>query len=77
MPLIRLIALAALFWLLYRLILALLQKLQPPTPRQRPRPHSDSMVRCELCGLHVPQDEALVRNGRYYCCKEHMDADEE
>lgn len=29
------------------------------------------MIRCELCGLHVPRTEAVVRNNRNYCCEDH------
>lgn len=29
------------------------------------------MIRCELCGLHVPRTEAVVRNNRSYCCEDH------
>ena len=72
---IRLIALAAIFWLLYRLILTLLNKARPPAVRRTPPPGGDTMVRCAQCGLHIPQGEALLQNGRFYCCEEHRDLD--
>jgi uncharacterized protein len=31
------------------------------------------MVSCMSCGLHLPRDSAIERNGRYYCCREHAD----
>lgn len=31
------------------------------------------MVRCDICHLHVPENEALEDNGTYYCCQEHYD----
>ena len=31
------------------------------------------MVSCMSCGLHLPRDTAIERNGRYYCCREHAD----
>ena len=73
MNLIRLIALAVLFWLLYRLILTLLSKARQPT-RREPPPLDGTMVRCAQCGLHIPQDQALVKDDKYYCCEEHRDA---
>lgn len=76
MNLIRLIALAALCWLLYRLILSLLSKVQRPTRRHEAEPKGGAMVRCAQCGLHVPQVQALEKDGNYYCCTEHRDADD-
>jgi uncharacterized protein len=26
-----------------------------------------TVIRCDRCGVHVPQQEALSSNGRYYC----------
>ncbi len=74
MNLIRLIALAVLFWLLYRLILTLLQKTQRPASRPDESEKSDTMVRCDRCDLHIPLSQALERGGKYYCCIEHRDA---
>ena len=33
------------------------------------------MVRCARCGLHVPANEAIAANGRWYCCEAHRAAD--
>lgn len=73
MNLIRLIAFAVIFWLLYRLILTLLSKASRPARRDTPQ-REGTMVRCEECGLHVPQEQALIKDGKYYCCEEHRDA---
>lgn len=32
------------------------------------------MTACAVCGTYVPEDEALVKNNKYYCCTEHRDA---
>lgn len=29
------------------------------------------MVSCATCGLHIPRNEALVQDERYFCCEEH------
>jgi hypothetical protein len=29
------------------------------------------MVRCDLCGLNLPQSEALPLQQRWFCCEEH------
>jgi len=32
------------------------------------------MVSCATCGLHVPREEALTQDDRYFCCEEHRRA---
>jgi uncharacterized protein len=32
------------------------------------------MVSCATCGLHVPRNEALTQDDRFYCCEEHRRA---
>lgn len=69
MGLIRFLILALVFWLLFRLFRRYWDKL----PRNnRPRANIDNIVRCEHCGVHVPQKEALEHNGKYYCSKAHQ-----
>jgi len=38
---------------------------------EKPKPLRLPMVSCATCGLHVPRDEALVQDERYFCCEEH------
>lgn len=48
--------------------------------RQRPRdadkptgsPPRLEMVRCEVCGLHLPEAEAVRAESHYYCGVEHL-----
>lgn len=48
--------------------------------KQLPRADVDSavprlsMVSCATCGLHVPRNEALEQDERYFCCEEHRRA---
>jgi uncharacterized protein len=34
---------------------------------------AESMVRCEVCGLNVPESDALSRGGRWFCSREHLE----
>ena len=46
-------------------------------PRARPpQAAAGNMVQCAHCGIFVPEQEALSRNGRWYCSKQHRDADD-
>jgi uncharacterized protein len=30
------------------------------------------MVRCRICGVHLPKSEAVTSRGEIYCSKEHL-----
>lgn len=72
MSLIRLIVIALLVWIVYRMIRISLEKrkIQPKS-----KPKIADMVACEYCGLHIPAEEAIQSNDRSYCCREHQKLD--
>ena len=40
------------------------------------RSNSDSgqvMVACSLCDTHIPESEAVIKNGKVYCSEEHAE----
>jgi uncharacterized protein len=39
--------------------------------RPMPGGRAEDMVRCALCGVHLPRSESLVTRGRFYCSAEH------
>lgn len=47
--------------------------------RQVPPPDSakgkdrapEDMVRCKVCGVNLPRSEAILSQGRFYCCDAH------
>lgn len=43
--------------------------------RRRTRALPKQMLRCDYCGLHVPEEEALRVDGRNYCSEEHKRLD--
>jgi uncharacterized protein len=40
-------------------------------PSSGPPPAGEAMVRCDHCGLNVPQSEAFGEGGRWYCSDAH------
>ena len=72
MNLIRLIVIGLIIWLVYRMFYRLLNKpkAQQKVKKQSPR----DMVKCAHCGIHIPSEEALERDGHFYCSPEHRDA---
>jgi uncharacterized protein len=41
----------------------------------REAPAAEDMVRCKTCGVNLPRSEAILSEGRFYCCDEHRRAD--
>jgi uncharacterized protein len=37
-------------------------------PRDQP---VEDMVRCARCGVNLPRSEAILSQGKTYCCEEH------
>lgn len=70
---IRLLAIALFFWI----VIVLVRNYFKRAARVRQQPGQPTrigtMVRCELCGLHVPESEAVKKNGQYYCSLQHRD----
>jgi uncharacterized protein len=38
-------------------------------PRAAPAP--EDMVRCSVCGVHLPRSESFASRGRFFCTDEH------
>lgn len=46
--------------------------------RRAPPPEEkvvEDMVRCKTCGVNLPRSEAIMSQGRFYCCDEHRRRD--
>ena len=42
-------------------------------PQPKPeKPQAENMVRCGVCGIHLPRSESLTSRGDYYCSEEHL-----
>jgi uncharacterized protein len=55
-------------WILIRLA-------KGPALAKKPQKKVGDMVPCSHCGVYVPRGEALQDGDRYFCCREHRDAD--
>ncbi len=53
------------FWLL-----GLFQRKQKHSTNE-PTETIENMVCCAYCGVHHPESESIVKNGRNFCCSEH------
>lgn len=67
---VRLLIIAIAVWVAWQLIRRIFL---PPPPERRATPQTaPRMLPCARCGVHVPENHALVRAGKAYCCKEHV-----
>lgn len=62
----RLLILAGIVWFIYSFIRRTLAQQQPP--QQPPAP---LMHQCAECGVHIPQHEAILFEGLYFCGEAH------
>jgi uncharacterized protein len=40
--------------------------------REKPQTGAEDMVRCKVCGIHLPRSESLTSGGEVYCSEEHQ-----
>ena len=62
----RLIIICLAIWLLIRLLI----KIRSPGQSTKSTPVA-TMVRCEYCGLFLPETEAVNSDKHFYCSEEH------
>lgn len=70
MSIIRLILLAIAVWLAFR-IYRNWKRSAPPLAEPPPPSRIGTMVPCDLCGLHIPDSEAVRTLDHTYCSDEH------
>jgi len=68
----RILLLIAIGLLLYIIISHLVRKARLER-LSSPSNQSEKMVKCEHCGLHLPEKEALTHNGNHFCSQQHLD----
>lgn len=51
------------------IVLTLLRQRKRPSG---PDPKPANMVRCAVCGVHLPESEAIADEGRHYCGDAHF-----
>jgi len=72
MNLIRLIIIALAIWIAFRIWQNYRAKPKKMPPKSKVIPE---MVACTVCNMHIPDNEALRKNGKFYCSQQHLDGD--
>jgi uncharacterized protein len=70
------IALLAFFWIRKMLRAGDSSGKKPAQPAQSDQvgDRPQDLIACHHCGLHFPQADALLKDGRTYCCDDHAKA---
>lgn len=63
----RLIIIIAIIGMVYWLFKSYRKQL----PKQDEPPRTQDMVSCAYCGIHLPKNDSLFLNNKYYCCAAH------
>jgi len=62
----------AVFIVVYLFLRSYRRRVQAAPPPAAAAKHGDDMVRCRICGVHLPKSEAVTSRGEIYCSKEHL-----
>jgi len=52
---------------------SLFKKFRKPSSRTDQQPSMNKMLSCSICKTHIPENEAILQDGKVYCSKEHME----
>ena len=69
MNLIRIIVIALIIYLVIQIFKRWAANKSSATSTQQEK----EMVRCHVCRLHIPVDEALEKEGLFFCSQEHLE----
>ncbi len=51
----------------------LLKKFRKPRSTITQQPSTNKMLACSVCHTHIPENDAIIQNGKVYCSKEHLE----
>ena len=72
MGLIRLIILGLVIWLVWRLVNNVKARVNT-SKKPEAKIENQSMVSCQYCSVHVPQQEAVKHDDSWFCSQSHRD----
>ena len=75
MGIIRLVTVVAILWLAWFFFKRFQQNMLERKQSKKKETPVSNVKECAVCGVHVPETEALSHNGRYYCSIAHKSSD--
>lgn len=73
MGLIRIIIIALIIYL----VIQIFRRWVANKKTAAPHLEETKMVRCKVCQLHIPENEALQQAGEFYCSQEHLEENQD
>ncbi len=52
---------------------SLMKRFKQNNPSVSKSGKGQKMIACDVCDTHVPESHAIVKNGKNYCSKEHVE----
>ena len=52
---------------------SLMKRFKQNNPSVSKNKKGQKMIACEVCDTHVPESDVIVKNGKNYCSKEHVE----
>jgi len=71
MNLFRLLIIAAIIWISYRMFINWKTKQALSNKPKKNNQEIKTMVQCATCGVHLPEQEAIKQSNKFFCCDEH------
>ncbi|HEV8645935.1 MAG TPA: PP0621 family protein [Burkholderiales bacterium] len=62
----------AVFIVVYLFLRSYRRRAEAAPPPAAAAKQGEDMVRCRICGVHLPKSEAVTSRGEIYCSKEHL-----
>jgi len=75
MNLLRLIIITFVIWIAFRIWQNYRAKAKKMPPKSKKPQAIPDMVACEVCKMHIPENEALRKGEKYYCSQQHLEND--
>lgn len=67
---VRILIILVVIWIAVQLIKRAF--LPRPSTKNGQEVHSTRMIPCVVCGVHVPENQAVTQSGKVYCSKQHL-----
>jgi uncharacterized protein len=67
-----LIAVLIVVYLVFRALRGPVRGRQPNQPGVQQPGRTEDMVRCRVCGVHLPRSESITSRGEFFCSQEHL-----
>jgi uncharacterized protein len=72
----KIVLLALGIWLILTILKQYRQQIDSSNASTSEKPNISDMLACQHCGLHIPKDECVIKNGKAYCSEAHSLADQ-